>query len=340
VPLIINIIDLVFYFQTGRMLSCEKINRGKKNRMFDNIVIFTQLIEIGNFGKTAEYLNLSPSTLTRKIQDLENYLNKQLLIRDTRNIELTSEGSMVYLQFKDLRGQLNNLYKSFNEDNSKKSGILNVILPIEFSYGLISPYLSYFIKDHPDIKLNVYYELRPDELKNMDINIIITRRQINYPEYISRLIRSESIQLYCTPQYALKNGMPLTIEDIGNHNLIGCIEHSTETNSLDYITFTNKYTHEKFLWSNLDNTVLKTNMSTHSLHIGLAGEHIFGSWSFPCSDLVNQGKLLQVLPEWYAFKQDFYLYCRKKTSPLDQTFIDFINRCMNHSIELCVEHCE
>lgn len=60
--------------------------------MFDNIVLFTQLVENGSYSKTAEKLNISPSTLSRKIQDLEAYFNQLLMIRDTRSFELTEFG--------------------------------------------------------------------------------------------------------------------------------------------------------------------------------------------------------------------------------------------------------
>ena len=76
--------------------------------MFDNIVIFTQLVEIVSFNKTADHLNIATSTLTRKIQELEAYFNKLLLVRDTRNLNLTPDGELLYQNFKGLRLQLSN----------------------------------------------------------------------------------------------------------------------------------------------------------------------------------------------------------------------------------------
>lgn len=82
--------------------------------MFENIVIFTHLVEIGSFSKTAEALNMASSTITRKIQDLEVYFDKLLFLRDTRNVKLTLEGKLVYQKFKKLRSHLN---ECFNEVN-------------------------------------------------------------------------------------------------------------------------------------------------------------------------------------------------------------------------------
>ena len=94
--------------------------------MFDNIVIFTQLVEIGSFNKTADHLNIATSTLTRKIQDLETYFNKILLIRDTRNLKLTPDGELLYQQFKGLREQLRDFFNILNPASNTNKGEIKI----------------------------------------------------------------------------------------------------------------------------------------------------------------------------------------------------------------------
>ena len=60
--------------------------------MFDNIILFTKVIENNGFNKTAELENISNSTLSRKIKELEDYFNKPLLVRNTRSFTVTPEG--------------------------------------------------------------------------------------------------------------------------------------------------------------------------------------------------------------------------------------------------------
>lgn len=299
--------------------------------MFDNIFIFTQLVEIGAFNLTAQRLNMAPSTVTRKIQKLENYLGKMLLLRDTRNIKLTKDGKLVYLQFKEMRNELSNIYNTLNISTNKKTDTLNIVLPIEFSYNLISPYISTFSDNNPDIKINLYYEFNPDSLGDRDIDIVVTPKDISDARYLRKLIRTETISFYCTPEYADKYGLPNKIEDISNHKLIGGIDPIEKT-PMKYISLTNRYTHEHFLLNNLDSS-LRTNMALHSLQIGLTGNHIFGAWNFLCANLVKEGRLLHVLPAYYTFSRDIYLYHKGKIKIIEHEFIDLINQCMRYPKE-------
>lgn len=64
--------------------------------ILDHLVTFVELVAIGNLSKTAEHLKIAPSTLSRKIQELEAHFSKALITRDTRNFSLTTEGETLY----------------------------------------------------------------------------------------------------------------------------------------------------------------------------------------------------------------------------------------------------
>lgn len=57
--------------------------------------LFLHLASSLNFAKTSEQMFVSPSTLTRVIQRLEQELSTELFIRDKRSVKLTTEGRRV-----------------------------------------------------------------------------------------------------------------------------------------------------------------------------------------------------------------------------------------------------
>lgn len=297
--------------------------------MFDNIVIFTQLVEIGNYVRTAEFLNISPPTLTRKIQELERYCGKLLLLRDTRNATLTEEGEMLYQEYKDLRQRLNSVYQTITDTGYSNIGKLNIILPLIRSIELISPYISHFTRDNPDIKLNLIYQHGQLDTFDDNIDIALLSKKINNDQYDCKLLRTEYIQLYCTPEYARKYGIPLNIDHLQDHNLIGGVD--LDNVRIDYAIFINQYTHETVVY-NSKKDLIKVNNPLHALEIGLNSEHIFPCWSHLCDNLVLAGKLVHVLPEYYTYKNYSYLITRKQIRPEEQLFIDFIYHCMNKMI--------
>lgn len=292
--------------------------------------MFTQLVEIGSFSKAAERLHIATSTISRRIRDLEAYFDKILLLRDTRNIELTTDGELVYNHFKTLRSQLQNTYEILNPQEKNLAGELTVALPSAFSSFLITPYISHFNKKYPNITLNIYYthsSIKMD-LDNIDLTIAECHEKNNTYDY--RFIRSDMVQLFCTPEYAKKYGIPTKVEDLTHHQLIGGITPHSNL-KLNHITCTNQYTKEIYI-HDLSNSKLNINAGVQGIKIGLNNEHIFWSWSFLCDELIKTGAVIRVLPEYYVYQSEIYIISRKHINVAEQAFIDFIYRCMNGSI--------
>lgn len=300
--------------------------------IFDHLVTFVELVAIGNFSKTAEHLKIAPSTLSRKIQELETHFGKVLITRDTRNFSLTTEGETLYQRFKSLPNQLAEAKQIINPETiTDNYATLKIVLPVVHALEFITPYIAYFSKAYPEIKLNLFY-MTWGKIPHKDVfDIAITVYPDKSGKFDQKVLRSEFVQLYCTPSYAAKYGIPQTIEDLKNHHLIGGIDYFG--NIMNYPTFTNKYTSETFIYhSDKDN--IKMNSAIHTLKIGLMGEHIFPSWSYLCDELVEKGELIQIYPEYYALKTDFLLLTRKSPSHEIQLFVDFIHRCMNRMIQI------
>lgn len=298
--------------------------------MFDHIALFTQLVEVGSFNRTAEIVKISPPTLTRKIQELETYLNVQLLQRDTRNISLTRDGELVYLKFKGLRHELASLVNAFNPIDARIDDRLRVTLPAYWPSKIINPYIGYFLKLNPGVKLSVRYRVVKPDLDKDFHDIMVTQYGVSDNRFDFRFLRSESISLFCTPDYIAKYGQPTTIDELLEHNLMSGIDPNNDVD-VDYIIFTNKYTKEKH-YVDSSHSRIRLNNAMAAKDIGMAGDFIFGSWGFLCEEDVRLGKLVHILPEYDTFDVDFYIVTRKNLRPVEQQFIDFIYRCANRSI--------
>ncbi len=299
--------------------------------MFDHIIMFVQLVTIGNFSKTAESLKISPSTLSRKIQELEAYFGKILITRDTRNFSLTTEGEIVYQGFKNLPNKLLNIKEKLSPVTKTNDCSLNIVLQMIYSLELITPYIPHFNKTHPQIKLNLFYTNREPYLRKQTIDVAFTVYPDNSGKFDQQLLRTEFVQIYCTTEYIAKYGLPLTVEELQDHNLIGGIDY--QDNIMNYPTITNKYTNETFSYNSTKDHI-KINNFIQALNIGLNGEHIFPCWSYICEDMVKSGKLIQVLPEFYCSKSDLLLLTRKNPRQEIRQFVDFIHRCMNRMIQI------
>jgi DNA-binding transcriptional LysR family regulator len=63
---------------------------------YDDLLIFVRVVERGSFVGAARQLGLPPTTVSRKVQELEARLGSQLLRRTTRRVAVTETGQAVY----------------------------------------------------------------------------------------------------------------------------------------------------------------------------------------------------------------------------------------------------
>lgn len=101
---------------------------------FDDIFIFVKLIDIGTFTELAKHLNVSQSTVSRRIQNLEESVNMKLIKRNSRGlIEMTEDGESFYRSFKDIEKQANTTLQQIVNKSKEISGTLKVGIPKLFS---------------------------------------------------------------------------------------------------------------------------------------------------------------------------------------------------------------
>lgn len=297
--------------------------------MFDNIVLFTELVERKSFTETSIHHNISQSTISKRIAALEEEVGATLIVHNTRKFELTKEGKLIYLKFKHLRKYLKDNLDLIQHAEAKEKTLLSVSISTSFAHEIICPYIEQFMEDNRNISLDMFlqHERLDDPLEQFDLTI--TNYPVNIAEYDCDLIRTEHAYLYCTPAYAEKYGLPTTIEELEQHRFVGIIANNP-IHAPEHILFTNRYTKEEYLYHN--NSRLKTNLPAHMQQIGLHGDYIFGSWGCISDKLVNSGELVKVLPEYQTYETEFFLVSHQgDLSSAENKFIDFIYNCVSKS---------
>lgn len=296
--------------------------------MFDNIILFTYLVEVGSFSKVAEMVRITQPTLSKRISALETSLGKILFIRDTRNLTLTEAGEIIYTQFKHLRKELKLTLDTINHSHKcVKKETLKVLLPMTLSEILITPYLNCYIENFPNINLEIYYHEMPTELE-IEYDIILSSyKYLASKEYYTKLVRQEFGKLYCKPSYAQNFGIPIKVEALENHKCLGLIDLKTGR-SVKFIKFINKFTSHEYLYNNNLSTI-QFNLVKPMKQFGKINDIIFGCWEYLCEQEIKVGELIEVLPDYYIRSENFYLTTKINQSKKEEDFISFIYKCLN-----------
>lgn len=299
--------------------------------MLDNIALFIRLCETKSIKLCAESIHIHASTISKRISELEDNLGKRLLIRTSKRFELTEFGMHVYKSCKHIPlfvDSVINIYEK-NLIHKNTSGTINIALGSIISNKLICPYLHKFLQTYPNVKLNLSFYPSIQTWLSPCLDLILSVKYIKGDGLENRFIRHEYIKLYCNSEYATRHGLPQNIDDLAKRDIIGLV--NSDYTPLDYAKFRHKNTNEEFVLD-LTNNRLNISNNFHTIEVGLNSDYIFGAYESLVRDEVQNGTLLPVLPDWYAFELDFYLVSKKKITRETQLFIDFIYECMRNNL--------
>ena len=115
--------------------------------------LFLTLADTLHFGRTSSMCHVSPSTLSRTIQQLEEELNVPLLYRDNRSVTLTREGQRFQEYARDTLMRWDGLRHALQEDRRILQGELRLYCSVTASYSFLYDLLSSFRHQYPRICL-------------------------------------------------------------------------------------------------------------------------------------------------------------------------------------------
>lgn len=193
---------------------------------FSTLHSFVILAEVLSFAKAAKKVHTSQSTLSRRIQSLENELGVQLLQRDTRNIKLTEAGKEFYFQANQLLEQYRlavGLTKKAVEGYTRK---LRIGIGYYEQFFLL-PFIGRFTQDHKDVQIDLYqfiYETLLEQFIRGNLDIILTSDQflssINEEAYVKQLLWEKDWSLILSKDNPLSAYPYLDRKQLRNQSII------------------------------------------------------------------------------------------------------------------------
>ncbi len=89
---------------------------------------FVRVVDAGSFSAAGRRLDVSPSSVSRQINELENHLGARLFTRTTRRLSVTEAGQLYYERAAQIINDLDEAKLALAQLDSP-SGILRVTVP-------------------------------------------------------------------------------------------------------------------------------------------------------------------------------------------------------------------
>ena len=122
--------------------------------MLDDLHLFIEIARRKSMSQTAKDLGLNLSTLSRRIQALEDKLGEPLLQRTARGIVLTAKGETLYDELGQQVLALNSQLKQLNDSSGAKDFYL--LCPQNIIAGPLMSAINQFALANPALNLHIY----------------------------------------------------------------------------------------------------------------------------------------------------------------------------------------
>ncbi|WP_462182408.1 LysR family transcriptional regulator [Pseudoalteromonas gelatinilytica] len=145
--------------------------------MLDDLHLFIEIARRKSMSQTAKDLGLNLSTLSRRIQALEEKLAEPLLQRTARGIVLTAKGESLYNELGEQVLALNSQLEQLNDSPAAKEFYL--LCPQNIIAGPLMGAVNQFAMANPALNLHIYPSNANSQLsqKRFDLAIRICEQQ-------------------------------------------------------------------------------------------------------------------------------------------------------------------
>lgn len=178
---------------------------------------FCKVVECGSFTKAAKVFSVPPSSLSRRVADLEKSLGASLLKRSTRSVKLTEIGQSYYNQTRDILNQLEQSNEAVSSYQSKPMGHLRISSMVGFGERILLPLLEEFSQLYPEIILDISLSDELSYLGRDEVDIAIRGGYAPDERVLALKLMSNHFIPVAAPSYLAHMGKPANAMELTKH---------------------------------------------------------------------------------------------------------------------------
>src|SRR5574343_364527 len=190
---------------------------------------FVAVATKGSLTATAQAEGVAPAVIGRRIDALEARLGVKLLVRTTRRISLTHEGSAFLEDCQRLLSDVANAEASVSAGGLKASGHLRVTAPAGFGRRHVAPLVPRFIARHPDVSLSLNLSDRVVDLVNEGFDCAVRVGDMPDSSLVSVRLADNRRLCVAAPGYLRRAGTPATPADLARHQCLTLSSDASQT---------------------------------------------------------------------------------------------------------------
>ncbi|KSV66960.1 MULTISPECIES: LysR family transcriptional regulator [Ensifer] len=268
----------------------------------NSLRIFLEVARSESFSSAALRLHLPPSTVSRRLGELEAALGVALLLRSTRRVSLTEAGKHLLESVGGAVELIDRGIAGFQPADGTARGRLRVATSVAFARTFLPPILKRYAELCPEVQVDVQTTHQNVDLIGEGVDVALRMGEPVDSEMIYRKIGTIEQRLYAAPAYCA--GLALSSPEDLMH--VALVAHRTRMRrELAHWVLSDgnrHFTLERPPSIVVDDPAIGERLISEGLGIGMLSDAL-------AADGVAAGRLVPVLPEWFGPPTHlYYLY--------------------------------
>ena len=190
---------------------------------------FVAVAAKGSLTAAAQAEGVAPAVIGRRIDALEARLGVRLLLRTTRRITLTHEGSAFLEDCQRLLADLANAEASVSAGGVKASGHLRITAPAGFGRRHVAPLVPRFLELHPDVSVSLNLSDRVVDIVNEGFDCAVRVGDLADSALVSVRLADNRRLCVATPGYLERAGTPRHPNELARHRCLALSSDASQT---------------------------------------------------------------------------------------------------------------
>ncbi len=187
---------------------------------FKQLKSFVAAASLGSLSAAARAEGIAPAMMGRRINALEARLGIKLLLRSTRKLSLTSEGSAFFEEAQRILRDLSDAETRIAQGGINPTGHLRISAPAGFGRRHVAPLLPDFTVSYPDVTLALDLSDRLVDLIEEGYDCAIRIGELDDSQIVGLRLADNKRVIVAAPSYLGQHGRPNTPDDLVQHNCL------------------------------------------------------------------------------------------------------------------------
>ncbi|MDB5941511.1 MAG: transcriptional regulator, LysR family-like protein [Ramlibacter sp.] len=190
---------------------------------------FVSVATRGSLTAAAKAEGVAPAIMGRRLDALEERLGVKLLVRTTRRLSLTHEGSAFLEDCQRLLADVANAEASVSAGGVKASGHLRITAPAGFGRRHVAPLVPRFRELHGDVTISLNLSDRVVDLAGEGFDCAVRVGDLPDSSLVSVRLADNRRMCVATPGYLAQHGTPMHPNELARHACLTLSSDASQT---------------------------------------------------------------------------------------------------------------